>query len=94
LSTFAVSGEENLVVCVEKWQCTDWKECTEGVQTRGCTDTNNCGTAVNKPVESRSCEVFKLTKNYWLLCIGFIIVILVIAVIFLIMRRKSQDKLP
>jgi len=48
--------------CTEDWTCTDWSSwsaCTGGTQTRTrtCTDSNNCGTTVNKPAESetRSC---------------------------------------
>ncbi|NIO45028.1 MAG: PGF-pre-PGF domain-containing protein [Candidatus Aenigmarchaeota archaeon] len=43
--------------CEESWSCTDWSECTDKIQTRTCTDSNNCGTTVNKPAESQSCEV-------------------------------------
>ncbi len=42
--------------CTANWTCTEWDECTpEGVQTRTCTDVNECGTVVNKPEENRSC---------------------------------------
>lgn len=41
--------------CTESWSCTVWSSCVGGVQTRTCTDANNCGTTVNKPAESQSC---------------------------------------
>jgi len=47
-------GEE---ACIENWDCTDWSACVDGSQTRTCTDSNNCGTTINKPGESRSCTV-------------------------------------
>lgn len=40
----------------ESWNCGGWGTCTSGVQTRTCTDANNCGTTTNKPVESQSCQ--------------------------------------
>lgn len=41
--------------CAEEWICSQWSECTNGQQTRTCTDSNNCGTTNNKPGESQSC---------------------------------------
>jgi len=45
--------------CTENWVCTSWGECTSGVQTRKCTDKNDCGTFYQKPVESKQCEITK-----------------------------------
>jgi len=42
-------------ICTESWQCTTWSACVGSVQTRTCTDSNSCGTTVNKPAESQSC---------------------------------------
>jgi hypothetical protein len=42
-------------VCTENWVCTEWTSCMNGVQTRTCTDANNCGTTNNKPSESQPC---------------------------------------
>ncbi|MBW2984950.1 hypothetical protein KY361_07555 [Candidatus Woesearchaeota archaeon] len=42
--------------CSESWSCTYWTGCSkEGIQTRICTDANNCGTTTNKPVEEQTC---------------------------------------
>lgn len=42
--------------CIPEWQCSEWSKCSpQGTQTRACTDTNNCGTNLGKPVESQSC---------------------------------------
>ena len=41
--------------CTEDWSCSAWSNCIDGQQTRTCSDTNNCGTTNNKPVEGQSC---------------------------------------
>jgi len=42
--------------CIENWQCTAWNDCQpDETQTRTCTDSNNCGTTENKPIEIQSC---------------------------------------
>lgn len=44
--------------CTEKWQCSEWSECASpGVQTRICTDTNDCGTTLKKPSQSQDCKL-------------------------------------
>ncbi|MFH0936665.1 MAG: Kazal-type serine protease inhibitor, partial [Candidatus Woesearchaeota archaeon] len=46
--------------CIENWSCEMWSSCSEQItQTRTCTDLNNCGTAINKPSTSQSCNVKK-----------------------------------
>ena len=42
-------------VCTESWACSSWSACSSGTQTRTCTDSNECGTTINKSSESRSC---------------------------------------
>jgi hypothetical protein len=42
--------------CEERWVCSDWSECKNGVQTRSCEDVNNCGTDLNKPLETQPCS--------------------------------------
>lgn len=42
--------------CIEDWNCTDWSDCTEGSQTRTCTDLSECGTTEQKPAVSQSCS--------------------------------------
>ncbi len=42
--------------CVSDWSCGSWSECsTSEIQTRTCTDSNNCGTNLGKPQTSQSC---------------------------------------
>jgi hypothetical protein len=43
--------------CGGNWTCGDWTTCTEGNQTRTCTDANNCGTQNGIPAESQTCTV-------------------------------------
>lgn len=42
--------------CTERWLCTDWSSCSDGLQTRACEDVNTCGTEQNKPLESQPCS--------------------------------------
>jgi len=41
--------------CVENWHCTAWYPCQINTQFRACTDSNACGTIVDKPTESQTC---------------------------------------
>jgi len=43
------------IMCQERWVCTNWSACGNGLQTRTCTDEINCGTDLNKPLESQPC---------------------------------------
>ncbi len=43
--------------CVERWVCTEWSSCKDGMQTRSCEDVNNCGTDLNKPLEVQPCSI-------------------------------------
>ena len=41
--------------CTASWQTGTWSACTNGQQTRTCSDSNNCGDATNEPATSQSC---------------------------------------
>lgn len=44
------------VQCTPDWNCSAWSECSYlEVQTRNCTDTNNCNTDKDRPSGSRPC---------------------------------------
>jgi len=43
-------------VCTPSWQCTTWSACLNNIQTRTCTDVNNCGVSTDKPAELQSCS--------------------------------------
>lgn len=71
--------EEEVLECIPNWQCADWSECIEETQTRICTDLNACGTLVNKPAESQSCEIPAF--DYAPYIIGVIIIIIVVVMV-------------
>lgn len=51
------------LACTENWtSCTNWSTCTNGTQTRTCTDANHCGTTLNQPPLSQSCDVADVTS--------------------------------
>jgi len=41
--------------CEERWECDEWNTCVNGIQTRTCTDQNNCNTLYDKPDTSNAC---------------------------------------
>lgn len=41
--------------CDELWTCGSWSSCTDGRQTRTCTDQHQCGTTFFRPLLSKSC---------------------------------------
>ena len=42
-------------VCNPSWQCGNWNTCTNSLQTRICTDSNNCNTTNGKPTLTQFC---------------------------------------
>jgi len=58
-----IDGKVNVMLkkiseqCIEEWDCTNWTDCEEGLQTRDCTDLTDCGTERNKPDETQECEL-------------------------------------
>ncbi len=51
------AGGGGTAACIPLWSCTGWSDCTDGKQTRECTDARKCGTDENKPEESKACEI-------------------------------------
>jgi hypothetical protein len=43
--------------CPPVWECSDWGECVNGVQSRTCTDTASCTIESGKPAESKECVI-------------------------------------
>lgn len=43
--------------CTENWQCESWSSCVDEIQTKTCTDLNNCGTVIDRPPISQSCAI-------------------------------------
>jgi hypothetical protein len=44
------------VYCNESWTCNDWTACSSSIQTRTCTDSDNCGSIDYRPALSQSCD--------------------------------------
>ena len=44
-------------ICTENWQVGTFSTCSSSSQSRTVTDLNNCGTTINKPVETQSCTM-------------------------------------
>lgn len=88
------NGEAAPSICNENWSCTDWSVCSNSQQTRSCTDANNCGTTTNKPVESQSCigEQIVTTDNMWMYYSIVAVIIIAIAAILFIFRKKIITK--
>ncbi|MDI6798764.1 MAG: PGF-pre-PGF domain-containing protein [Candidatus Aenigmarchaeota archaeon] len=74
------------VPCTEDWTCTEWSACIEGKQTRTCTDRNNCGTTVNKPAETQTCEVPRFPIEW----IAVIVLVIVIIAVFIILKKMPR----
>ena len=81
-------------VCTENWSCTDWSACVNGTQTRTCTDANACGTTVNKPVESQSCEIIEAevaeVVGIPIWSIAVVVMVIVIVVVLIILKIKGK----
>lgn len=43
--------------CQEDWVCGEWSACSDGEQTRTCSEQNECGTDNDKPSEARDCVI-------------------------------------
>jgi hypothetical protein len=93
LTSMSVSHRNNFVqFCDSNWKCSGWSECNNGIMTRSCKDTNNCGLQYNKPTVETGCELEKVLIepekgiNYLFifLGIGFALLIILIWVLFLI----------
>ncbi len=52
-----ITGEVTETICTPDWQCEEWNECVDNIQTRICNNTNNCSIEDGKPVVSQSCEL-------------------------------------
>ena len=53
-------------ICQENWSCSAWSACAaSNTQTRVCTDSNACGTVLNKPAENQSCVYMPSCEPTW-----------------------------
>jgi len=87
--------------CQERWTCSDWGACENGIQTRTCEDENNCGTRNNEPFSSQPCSTiveaveesgllgFFLLSPTDIVVASIIGILIALAVILLVKRRKK-----
>ena len=47
----------NLPICTQSWSCSSWNSCNNGLQSRICTDNNNCNNLTGKPSETQTCSI-------------------------------------
>jgi hypothetical protein len=88
--------------CEADWQCEEWSECINGIQTRNCADINKCETEEGKPEQRRECEIGPLTEEpfrikdfitaEWILTVSLFI-ILTISFILLIRKAVWEHKI-
>jgi PGF-pre-PGF domain-containing protein len=77
--------------CTENWTCSEWANCKDGSQTRVCTDSNDCGSVEQKPVEAQVCEKpFFEQVNLQLLIIGVIAFVAAIVILVFISMKKPR----
>jgi len=98
-------AEEEILECQERWVCSDWSECENGVQSRTCNDANNCGTRNNEPLLSQPCTTVEeeglpapvgitgfflgVPVTNWIVGVVGGVIVAVI-IIFLFRRRKKK----
>lgn len=57
-------GSTETGACLTSWQCSEWTECNNGLQTRICLKENNaCITTGEKPEETRECTLSENTQG-------------------------------
>lgn len=49
------SHGECSVYCIEEWDCTDWSDCSDGIETRTCKELFGCATPEGTPTMERAC---------------------------------------
>jgi len=57
------NGTQQEQTCHERWLCSDWSACENGIQTRTCTDQNECGTNNNEPFTSQPCSTVEVNTS-------------------------------
>lgn len=68
--------------CTPSWQTGSWGTCTNSVQTRTVTDSNNCGVTTNKPITTQSCSTPSFDYTW------IIVIVIVGGALFFIMKKK------
>ncbi len=55
-STTTTEETTTKAACSSDWQCDDWGECVDGIQTRICTDMSTCTAVSEPPLQEQPCE--------------------------------------
>ena len=88
---YTASKNHVAVFCYPNWECGGWGECSNGIMTRKCKDTNYCVDVFNKPLEKSGCESevianSKIEKNnlnsIMLGAFVFLILVFILVVLF------------
>jgi len=84
-------------VCVPSWDCNEWSECMDNLQSRQCNDLNQCGTAAGKPEEEKTCGSSDTStadddkgSSFTILILGVIVLGVVVMAIMILMRPKKS----
>ncbi len=75
--------------CIESWQCSSWGSCSDGKQTRTCSDNNDCDTEFSKPEETRTCE-----KPSAILALWWLWLLIVLIGVFVVLFATKVIPLP
>ncbi|MBN2042670.1 MAG: hypothetical protein JW754_02590 [Candidatus Aenigmarchaeota archaeon] len=93
----SVYGKEFRMIdekCLERWICSDWGECMNGVRDRICEDISGCGTQDDKPEEFEDCVVeivsddnqptgMIITERTNLLVVGVVIFLVIVLAVLI-----------
>lgn len=92
--------------CEEDWECSPWSGCEADKQRRTCSDKNDCGTEINKPVIVQDCNINNNNEiNYTdeetesfpivkIILIAVFLIVIIIIGIFLIKTIMDFFKKP
>ena len=61
--TVVDTGTSDEEECAERWVCSDWGMCEDGLQERTCVDDNDCGTDDRKPFEIQPCSLEEVQSS-------------------------------
>ena len=79
--------------CVERWVCTPWSDCEDGMRTRLCEDMNHCQTYDDKDVEAETCAISPPAPPefpYYILIVVVVIIIIALAGIMFYYRQSAK----
>ena len=105
-TTSSSSTTQTEETCQEKWTCSDWSACEDGIQTRVCADENQCGTNSREPFSSQPCSTvsasetsttsqspigFFLLSTDGLMILAIVGVVAIVAIFLFLRMRKTKS---